>query len=315
MFAGSVFSPDYAARLRAGEPRCGLDVPAVNVALYERTRGAYPSTQRAWVMNEYARDALSLSLHPGALRIAASSWSFADDGRMMIELDEHTTRFFGRRGPRLRGRISVAAPPPRLLPMCLGTSAHGQAHYWQPIAPRAAATVELSLDDERFAYSGLAYCDRNYGWGRLEDAFSRWGWAHGFSAPDPSEAVIVYRTTPRWGPGRQLSVHYPDPADLPAVVSTDTAPDQAESPPPPEGLWRLRVPEQFAAGGYTCQRLTGGTMEDTPFYSRFAVRIAKAAPATSSFLGVGEFLDLERFRRPQLQYLLQYKTRHAGSGR
>src|SRR4051812_26625918 len=77
VFAGSVFSPHYAARLRAGEAVCGLDVPAVNFALYERTRGAHPNLQRAWVMNEYPRAALQLG--PAAIRIANSALTFAPD--------------------------------------------------------------------------------------------------------------------------------------------------------------------------------------------------------------------------------------------
>jgi carotenoid 1,2-hydratase len=322
LFAGSVFSPDYAARRRAGEPCCGLDFPAVNVALYERTRGAHATTRRAWVMNEYPRSALLLSQTPPELRIAASRWQFADDGRMLIELSEDTTRFFGRPGPPLCGTIAVTAAPPRLLPLELGRSDGGHAHYWQPLAPRAAATVELTLGEQRIAYAGHCYCDRNYGYGRLEDTFSRWGWAHGFTAlaghgegdgEGDDGAVIVYRTTDRRGHGRQLSVEYHDRPRPFEVVCTDTGPDASRGGPaaPAEGLWRLRVPAEFAAGPYTCRRLPDGMMEDTPFYARFAVELRRQAPAGAAVRGVGEFLDLQRFRRPQLQYLLRYKTRRA----
>ncbi len=65
MFAGSVFSPHYADRLRRGEPATGLEHPAVNFALYERgasgRAAGLPSRQRLWVMNEYAPSALRVS--------------------------------------------------------------------------------------------------------------------------------------------------------------------------------------------------------------------------------------------------------------
>src|SRR5437879_1139085 len=52
LFVGSVFSPDYAARLRRGEPALPEEHVAVNLALYQGGR------QRAWVMSEYGREAL-----------------------------------------------------------------------------------------------------------------------------------------------------------------------------------------------------------------------------------------------------------------
>src|SRR4051812_37744771 len=52
LFIGSVFSPDYAARLRRGEPALPEEHVAVNLALYEGGR------QRTWVMSEYGREAL-----------------------------------------------------------------------------------------------------------------------------------------------------------------------------------------------------------------------------------------------------------------
>lgn len=333
VFAGSVFSPDYAARRRAGESVCGLEVPAVNFSLYERTRGAHPTTQRAcqraWVMNEYDRDALRL--RPDAVQVAGTAIRFPREGGAIIELDEDTTRFFGRRGPRVKGRITVAPAAPGAGPLHLGRGERGESHSWQLLAARAAATVELQLGGERLRFDGLAYLDHNYGSGRLEDTFARWFWAHGFTAADASSgaapgerapgpdraadrALIVYSATRLTGHRTELGVRYRDPQQPPEVLST-------EHPPPPDGpapepagardlLW-LRVPRTFTVGPYSCRRLAGGTLEDTPFYARFAVHLqdAQAAGTEPGFVGVGEYLDLGRFRRPFLQYLLRYKTR------
>lgn len=315
VFAGSVFSPRYAARLRAGEALCGLDVPAVNFSLYERPGGAGASRRRAWVMNEYPRAALALAAD--GVRVANTAIALPAEGAIVIELDEDTTRFFGRRGPRVRGRITVAPPPPAPPPLGLGESADGAAHYWQPLAPRAAATVELRLGQRPIEFTGLAYLDRNYGSGRLEDTFSHWGWAHGFPAPHPAagdagaagEALIVYNAVRRSGHSRQLGVRYHDSAHPPEVLSAELAPTQGALTELARDLFWLPVPRAFTAGPYTCSRLLGGTLEDTPFYARFAVRIAPNADPATAFHGVGEYLDLERFRRRSLQYLLRYKTR------
>ena len=51
-FIGSVFSPDYAARLRRGETARAEEHLGVNLALYERGK------KRAWVMSEHGAGAL-----------------------------------------------------------------------------------------------------------------------------------------------------------------------------------------------------------------------------------------------------------------
>jgi carotenoid 1,2-hydratase len=332
VFAGSVFSPRYARLLRSGVRVAGLEVPAVNLALYIRRDGEdWPTVPLGWVMNEHAP--ATLRADASSLAVGASAVRYLPDGGLRFELDEDTTRFFGRAGERLTGHITVAAPPPPGPALRLGEDARGAAHFWQPMCPRSAATVELKLGTRSIRFRGTAYCDRNYGAGRLEDAFARWGWAHGFAvsgAPqsdgqndgdndgdNDGAAVMVYDALRRDGTHRRIAIHLPGP-DRAAVVteSLETEPVPARPPAGASGgfFW-LRVPPSFAAGPYVCERRPGraGRLLDAPFYARFAARITDSRTPEARFEGVGEYLDLDRFASRWVQHLLRYKTRHVAA--
>lgn len=296
MFAGSVFSPHYADRIRRGEAATGLDHPAVNFALYERSPRS--SQQRLWVMNEYPPEALRV-----AERRIAIKDSFIDhrsDGITHIELHEHTTRFFGRPGSRLDARLTVTAPPPSQPPLELGRHA-GQVHKWQPLVASGQVEVELSVGGETLRFRGVAYCDRNFGSGRLEDCFARWSWAHGV---DGDQALVLYHAERLDGGVTALAVHYEKPGGPPRVVEVSA--EQAASDRAGGFFW-LRVPSRFTVGTAVSERLPGA-LEDTPFYARYAARLKSDG---RSYLGVGEYLDLHRFRGRLVQRLLTYKTHRA----
>lgn len=326
VFAGSVFSPRYARLLRRGARIAGLEVPAVNLALYTRRDGAgWPTAPLGWVMNEHAP--ATLRADDASLAVGASAVRYLPDGGLRFELDEDTTRFFGRAGERLTGHITVAAPPPPGPPLLLGEDARGAAHFWQPLCPRSAAVVELQLGPRRIGFRGTAYCDRNYGAGRLEDAFARWGWAHGFATSETpggdgggdgdsdGAAVMVYDALRRDGTRRRIAIRLPGP-DRAAVVTESveaaTAPEPARAS---GGFFWLRVPPSFTAGPYVCERRPGraGRLLDAPFYARFAARILDTGRPDARYEGVGEYLDLDRFASRWVQHLLRYKTRHVAA--
>lgn len=317
-----MFSPYYAARLRRGDAVTGYDFPAVNLALYERPRPDRALRQRAWVMSEHGPDTLETA--PRALRIGQSRLTYLEDGGARIELDEDATRFFGRRGARLCGRIDVAPPGPVAPPLELGRIAAGrtgapEVHQWQPIMTHGAAQVDLVFGQTRHRFAGTAYCDRNFGSGRLEDTFSRWCWAHGFAAPggagahdgDGPAALVLYDALARSGVRRRIAVRAEGGAAAPEIFVTDdvTCAPAGEARPRDDFLW-LRAPAGFHAGRYACRRVPGGGLEDTPFYARFAAELGE--PGRAPLLGVGEYLDLDRFRGRALQHMLRYKTRRVG---
>jgi carotenoid 1,2-hydratase len=285
-FAGSVFSPSYAARLRRGERALPGEHAAVNLALYRRGRPA------VWVMSEYP----SIDAGDDRVVVAGSRIEREGDG-FCIVIDERTAPY--RR--RVRGTILVEPEGPALSPTSL---AEGQyVHAWQALAPRAR--VRASFEAPDFALDGLGYHDRNWGDGRLEDAFTRWGWArfHG-----PRRTSIVYALTDHVGRDRAFAAEVPrgEPGRL-----VEVAPSAHGELRP--GRWGLRLPRSFGVGG-----LDGGEalhvetdelLEQAPFYGRYRARLSHPlAPAEPPVEGMGEFLDLVRFRSRGIQFLLHFKT-------
>lgn len=310
VFAGSVFSPHYAARLRAGQAAMGLEHPAINLALYERADGQpFPSRRRIWVMNEYP----PATLHMKAQRLALpqSSVDFCDDGSMRVEVHEQSTRFFGRPGPKLDAVLRISAPPLEQSPIELGRNSAGEVHYWQPLATAAAASVELDCGPLSVRYRGIAYCDHNFGNGRLENTFSHWSWAHGVSQAkgDSRASLILYRAQLLSGAVTGLYVRCEHAAHAPSIAPIVQRYDAEATRPPKFGrrdfFW-LPVPAEVYIGPAVSQRLSGGQLEDTPFYAR---HMARLDDASGSYFGVGEYLDLNRFRLRAVQRLLTYKTR------
>lgn len=306
VFAGSVFSADYAKRLRHGEAITGLDVPAVNLAVYERRNGQDQPTQKLWVMNEYPKAALRTQTQ--SIAVADSQLAVQSDGSLQVRLHEPTTLFFGKPGAIVDATLRFGPPEQVPAPISIGQNQRGEAHLWQPFSLLSSAEVELRLAGETVRFSGTAYADHNYGAGRLEDCFARWGWAHGFSG-DGTSGGVVYDTTALDGQRRRIGLLQRGRDALPIVEAWNEPPPATE--PGRDGrdfLW-LKVPRAMSAGSLRCTRREHGRLLDAPFYARFGVDIVDDTRLPGVRLrGVGEYLDLERFRLPPLQFLLRYKT-------
>lgn len=304
LFAGSVFSPFYAERLRRGEKALGREHPAVNLVFYERQGASRPTTQQLWAMNEYA--AAALSLDERRIAIGDSFIEYSGDGSTRIELHEDTTRFFGDPGQRVHASLRITTKNRTEPPLLLGENARREAHFWQPLVVAGDAEVELSYGDRHIRFSGRAYADRNFGSGRLEDTFARWSWAHGIAEPPDASrrALLLYRAEKRDGGVTALRVAYHD-VTAPRSVQSDT--DSSSSAPSlrQRGFLWLPVPTQVSVGDALCERQPGGRLEDAPFYARYLARLRDPA---GSYFGVGEYLDLDRFRRRAVQELLTFKT-------
>jgi hypothetical protein len=76
--------------------------------------------------------------------------------------------------------------------------------------------------------------------------------------------------------------------------------------------WGLRMPERVSVdrGRMAARRLR--LLDVAPFYARYeAILEEEGRP---SLRGIGEHLDLDRFRHPGLQFLLRFKTRRSLRG-
>jgi len=321
VFAGSVFSAEYAKRIRLGQSLSGLDVPAVNLALCERRGDAWKTT--LWVMNEYPKSALHTS--PNSIKVANTLFEVEPDGSVHVNLSEQATKFFGKAGESVHLELRLSPPKHRFLPQLLGASTDGEAHFWQPHSLASSVQASLSRGGQTLTFSGLAYCDQNFGSGRLEHCFSHWSWAHGCSATGDAGGVL-YDATSLNGTRRLISVSqhgskdpeihsFPRGTSDPRGTSESLADGSQTSPEAPKTsgtdfLW-LKVPLGWSLPPLSVQRLPGSPRLDAPFYARFSVSMRDQRIPNELLFGVGEHLNLKRFSHPSLQFLLRYKPHQA----
>jgi carotenoid 1,2-hydratase len=297
-FVGSVFSPDYAARLRRGEPARAEEHLAVNVALYERGR------QRLWVMSEHGAAALG-ALHDHGPRIG-DSFIEPTAGGLRLVLRERTAPFLATLagiGSAVEGEIEFERAAPAVEPVELAQ--RPARHSWQARLPRAAVRVRFSKP--RLEFDGVGYHDVNCGDGRLEHAFASWSWAR---FHESARTTILYALHERGGGTRGLVVEAPDDAGERALVRPATLLPEGELVAAP---WGLGLPSWFAldTGGATWRCRAGRLLEASPFYARYVASLHTHFPSEPdhSVVGVGEHLDLDRFASRGVQFLLRFKTR------
>ena len=184
---------------------------------------------------------------------------------------------------------------------------------------------DIACGPLRVRLRGHAYCDRNFGSGRLEDTFRRWSWAHGVTTARDPAALVLYQAERRDGSVLSMALRYP-PQPPGATDEEITVPgpmvwrDESDRWGGAAGartdfLW-MHVPPRFHIGPYRADRNRRGSLEDAPFYARYAATLSTPADpalgpagAASTYDGVGEYLDLNRFRSRAVQKLLTYKTR------
>jgi len=274
---GNVFSPYYAARRRQGsaEP---LDHCAMNVAYYG-------PGGRLWALTEHDRG--SVERTGSRLRIAESVVEAEDDGGLTFHLCERTSPF----AKSLRGTVRVE-------PGVVGGDGFALddagRHRWTPLRLNARATVRLE-HPHRTAWTGRAYVDTNDGDEPLERGFRSWDWSR-TSGSDLTH--VVYDVTRADGSTsrvrrtfRQDGTHVP----LLGVEAFEVGKTRW-------GVGR-RVPSDVGT-----KPTVSRSLEDTPFYAR---TLSTARVGGQQVHLVHETVDLQRFERPWVQFLIPFRMRRA----
>lgn len=268
-----MFSPYYRrARVRPDAAIEPLDHSAINVALYGRGGHRWAMTERR--RGSVVRDATNLA-------IGRSELHWQRDA-LTVTLDEWTVPW----PSPLRGCLRLH---PQALTGHVETIAPG--HHWTPFAP--SARIEVLLEHPQLRWSGHAYFDGNDGNSPIEDAMQRWHWSRA-SLREQASAVL-YDIDRRDGPSSSLALRFDRHGDA-----------EPFAPPPRKRLarsgWRV---DRHTRGDDAC---IATTLEDTPFYARSVLAATVCGERT---LGVHESLDLDRFRRPVVQWMLPFRMPRA----
>jgi len=275
-FIGSVFSPYYFRSRRRATARAE-DHVSLNVILYGRGSGR-------WCMTE--RGATSLVQQADRLEIGPSQVYSSDSG-LIIEVQERATPL----GQPVAGRISLSYE--RISDECFDLDGQGR-HWWWPAAPQGRIEVDMAQPDLHWA--GSAYLDSNAGNTPIESAFTSWNWCRGHAADTGCE--IHYDAQLRDGGEKRLSLRMDDQGKL---VRAET-PALRQLPKGP--LWRVARPARLGSTAPCSIH----TLEDTPFYTR-----SRIETDTRQFMH--ESLDLRRFCKPWVQWLLPFRMPRVLRGR
>jgi carotenoid 1,2-hydratase len=284
---GSVFSPWARARALRGEAVPAHEHLSLHLALYENER------EVAWTMSERGGGLYS---DARTLRYGGSELRFADDGGLEATFEELTAPpFFSGIGigSKIRGRMRMR--PGRdfhMNPVEIGRAPEGATHNWQVRVPHGR--IEVEFDRPGFSFQGGGYHDTNWGGSRLEEAFTRWSWAR-FQEGDRTR--ILYAVEPRAAEARGFVIVHggDDSVDVRAARPARFA----ERVPV---AWGLRAPDAF-----TIDDESGGEarvvrwLDRTPFYARYVAALGEVR-------GVGEYLDLDRYGLPTVQFLLRWRA-------
>jgi carotenoid 1,2-hydratase len=224
----------------------------------------------------------ALRQSPNRLAIGPSALRSSDSG-LEIDILERATPF----GQRVTGRISLSFE--RATDQCFELDGAGE-HWWWPIAPIAA--IDVAMERPGLRWRGAAYIDSNFGSRPIETGFESWNWCRGHNAE--GDCQIHYDAQLSSGREKRLSLS----VNRSGVMARMPSPDLQQLPPGP--VWRVarpaRLPQQVG-------RVK--TLEDTPFYTRSEIQVAGGHY-------MHESLDLRRFCRPWVQFLLPFRMPRVG---
>lgn len=262
-----MFSPYYHWSGR-GDPDNHI---AMNVALYG-PRGGWCMTERG--RSHLARDHDNLVIGPSSMH-----W---DGSSLRIDLAEITAPL----PKKVRGTIRVY---PEVMPQTLWPLDMQGNHAWRPIAPRAA--IEVKLDNPSLSWKGEGYIDSNAGVEPLERGFSDWHWSRAHLKRD---SVVLYEGQRRDASRFAMGLRF---ADNGTISEVELPPERVL----PKTLWRMpRITRADAGAPVEIRR----TWEDTPFYSRTALKTRLLGEQAEA---VHESLSLDRLEKGIVKLMLPFR--------
>ncbi len=273
-FVGSVFSPWYGWSGR-GRPD---DHCALNAAFYGPDCDRWTMTERG--EGKVERDAANLQIGPSAL-----SW---DGDDLIIRIDEITAPVppMPMLPAKLKGTVRVS--PTAINDQAFSIDGEGR-HMWRPIAPRAR--ISVTLDEPSVSWTGEGYLDTNAGAEPLEDAFEVWDWSRAHLKDD---SAVLYDLKKKDGSALSLALRF-DRHGRPEPVQ----------PPPhaglPKTIWGM---ERHTRADADQPVEVAHTWEDTPFYSRSAIRTHLFGEPCEA---IHESLSLGRLRSPFVKAMLPFR--------
>jgi carotenoid 1,2-hydratase len=280
-FVGGVFSALYADRLAAGVRASPLDHSMVHLVVHRRGRRVL------WVFSEYPRTCLHVREKDLHLGIGGSSLRRCDDGRYEADIADDD---FPRRVP-VSARLMFRPEQGGLAPPGLSLSGDGR-HLWGAPAPRCRVSFLSVSHGVRFEGSG--YHDVNAGAEPLHMGWAEWSWG-------------------RTHLSRETRVSYDALHSSGSRISLRLSSEKAASFDEPDPLakrrwtpWLLRLPAAPKIPGAR----TTVVLESSPFYHRHMTVFAAGATVGH---GMHEYLNLRRFSRPSIRYMLRHRMyRRAG---
>jgi carotenoid 1,2-hydratase len=284
-FVGGVFSSLYADRLAAGLPASPLDHAMVNVALYDRGR------RTSWVFSEYPRE--SLNIVDPELDLVIGRSRLTRDAQGRYDLDVFDRDFPRSRDLRLQVRVVPTeegiAPPD-------GVLSPGARHFWGSPAPRCS--VEVRSESLGLQWKGTGYHDVNRGLEPLHVGFREWNWGRTHLK---GETRIVYDAVDADGLRTRHQL----------VGRNGTLQHEATHPPLPvdrsKTSWLLNLPRdvEFGLQDRVAVARRERLWEHSPFYARWGGVLTGEDPSAHF---VCEHVDLARFARPSIRFMLRYRT-------
>jgi carotenoid 1,2-hydratase len=187
---------------------------------------------------------------------------------------------------RLRGTITLT---PSAITGAEVSLTPDNRHLWRPFAPIARIEVDLTQGHQ---WHGHGYFDANFGTAALEADFQYWTWGR---FPLKDRTACFYDATRMDGSKLALGVEVTPDGQVYEITPPPLLPVKRTA-------WLLRRETRGDAGTRPRQVLP---MLDAPFYSRSVVETRIDGEVSQ---GVHEALDLTRFRKPWLKYMLAVRV-------